>query len=352
MSQKQNSLTIRDVARLANVSVATAGRVVGGYGSVSEESARKVNQAIKELDFRPNSIAQSMKNKSTKTLGIIVANICNPFFSKMVRAAQDVADRNDYHVIVCNTDEESAKEVEYVETLLMKKVDGLIVASAAKPGTRDIKKLQRLYSNSVPTILVDRKISGLSLPSITTNNKELSYQATKHFIAKGHKRIAIVSGLQYLSSVCDRIEGYKEALDEEGLPFDDSLVVECASVAPDGGYLAARSLFNHGKDMPTAVMPLNSLLTEGVIKFAAENKIAIPGGWSIIGWDDFELASILPYPLSVVDQDSYEMGRLASHQIINFLRDNSDSNRFINLDTIMNCKLILRNSVADCGVSG
>lgn len=352
MKNKQNSLTIKDVAKLANVSVATAGRVVGGYGSVSEESARKVQQAIKELDFRPNSIAQSMKNKSTKTLGVIVANICNPFFSKMVRAAQDVADRNDYHVVVCNTDEEPSKEIEYVETLLMKKVDGLIVASAAKPGTKAIKILQRLYSSTVPTILVDRKIGGVSLPSITTNNKELAYQATKHLIAKGHRRIAIVSGLKYLSSVSDRLEGYKVALSEAGLPIDESLMVECGSVATDGGYLGAKNLYKLGRQHPTAVMPLNSLLTEGVIKFAVENGVRIPEDWSIIGWDDFELASVLPHPLTVVEQDSYEMGRIASHHIVNFLKDNGDANSFSNLNTVMDCRMILRDSVIESSATG
>ena len=344
-TNERKKLTIRDVAVNAKVSAATVGRVIGGYGSVSAHMTKKVNEAVKALGYYPDGIAQSMKNKTTHTLGIIVANICNPFFGTIVRAAEDAAERNGYNIIVCNTDEDIRKELLYAETLLQKKVDGLIVASAYFKTAKEAQKIRQLYGEFMPTVLIDRKILGLGLPTITTDNTAASYNATSFLINLGHKRIAIVSGIRRLSSLRERIQGYIKALTDKGITVENDLIIDCGNLVTQGGYKAAAELFTNGKKRPTAIIALNSLLTEGVLKYISEIGINIPRDVSVVGWDDFELATVLSPPLTVVRQHPYAIGKAAAELIIAHLKGQIDEIAFSKSTMVMDCDLIIRKSV-------
>ncbi len=342
---KKKRITIRDVAVKAKVSVATVGRVIGGYGVVSPSTVKKVNEVAKVLGYLPDGIAQSLKIKSTHTLGVIVANICNPFFGTIVRAAEDEAEKNKYNVVVCNTDENIEKEILYAKTLLTKKVDGLIVASAYFEGVGHSQKLRSLYGDFIPTVLIDRKLPRLQVPLITTDNFDAAYNATKYLVQEGHRRIAVISGLTRLSSVGERIEGYKKALLDAGIPVDESLIIDCGNVLTRGGYDAAVELLARPEGKPTAIIPLNSLLTEGVLKRISEVGVRIPEDVSIIGWDDFELATVLRPPLTVVHQDAYAIGKAAAQIMIAHLEDRLDDVAFSKSTVTLDCEFRQRQSV-------
>jgi len=345
-TRKRKTITIKDVATRANVSTATVGRVIGDYGRVSAGTSEKVFEAVKALGYYPDAIAQSMKNKNTRTLGIIVSNICNPFFGTIVRAAEDEAEKNNYNVIICNTDEDIKKEVGYAETLLQKKVDGLIVASAYLEGARQGKKIRQLYSEFMPTVLIDRKISNVSLPTVVTDNFAASYNATKYLIDQGHTKIAIASGMLGLSSVSDRVDGYKKVLADNGIAIDEDLIIDCGNVMTQGGYQVAKELCSRKKNRPTAIMPLNSLLTEGVLKYLAEIGMRIPGQISVLGWDDFELATALSPQLTVVRQDPYAIGKTACQIIVAHLTGQLDDIAFSKSAVVVESQLITRGSVS------
>ena len=182
-SGTNNKLTIEDVARHAGISRATVGRVIGNYGSVSEKAREKVMQAVKELNFQPNAIAQSLRNQNTRTLAVIIGNIKNSYFSALVFSIENEAMKCGYNVLICNTNEQESKEINHLQTVYSKRVDGIILTSVYNADDLVPDHLRHLYENNVPIVLVDRKINGLDVDLVQSNNEEASYQATQHLIS-------------------------------------------------------------------------------------------------------------------------------------------------------------------------
>jgi len=345
---KKKEYTIKDVAMLAGVSTATAGRVLGGYGSVSPKTAQAVLDAAEKLNYIPNAIAQSMKKRNTHTIGLIIANICNPFFSLIAKATEEQLSKHGYNVIICNTDEDIDRELSYMKTLYEKRIDGLMIASALKGNDKITNEIKRLYSGKIPTLIIDREISSLSLPTIASDNFSGAYDATNHLIRLGHKRIGVIGTT--ISTLFDRVEGYKKALKDNNIPFDNRLIAQegirhiQAGNVEEGRNVTLKMLTaTHAR--PTALLVLNNLLTFGALQAIHELGMKIPDDIALIGWDDFDLAPVMNPPVTVVKQSTDNLAIIASNWMLQLIQE-PDNPINDNKKIVIPTQLIVRGS---CG---
>jgi LacI family transcriptional regulator len=295
--------TIRDVAKKAGVSVATVSHVINGTRKVAPETEARVRRAIEELGYQPNAIAQSLRKRTTYAIGILVSDITNPFFATLVRGAEDAALEAGYSVIVCNSDEDPQKEDMYIRALWRRRIDGMLIAPT-RDGTSSA--LQELVRRKLPFVFVDRKAKGIEADAVLSDNIGGAYLATKHLIERGHKRIGIVLGIPGATTTEERLLGYRQALEETGLPFTEDLVV-WGGYRMEGGRKACAQLLSLS-DPPTAIFSTNNLMTVGVLQELSHRSIKIPEEVAVVGFDDLEWAEIVYPPLTVVAQRPYEIG--------------------------------------------
>jgi DNA-binding LacI/PurR family transcriptional regulator len=331
--------TLDDVAQRAGISVATAGRALGGYGKVAVATRDRVLAAAQELNYHPNALARSMKQRSTFTIGLIVGNICNSFFAQIVRAVATAVWRNGYKVIVCDTNENIETELDHAKKLLELRVDGIIVAPTASE-TGSLSRATKEIYGSVRTVFIDRAVKGAKIPTVVSDNLAAAHEATAHFIQLGHKRIGVVVGRLALDSMTSRVEGYRRALQENRITFDESLVIDAIDVGVEGGYRATKTLLERNR-RPTALIVMNNLLVIGALNALKEKGLMIPDDVALIGWDDFDAAPHLQTPLTVVEQPTHAMGSIAAEQLIK-MRFNETVDPPLHI--VLNSTLIVRKS--------
>ncbi len=336
--ENSRNTTIKDIAARARTSVATAGRALGGYGNVSRETKARVVAAAKALDFQPNMSARSLKGKSTKTIGLMIANVRVPFFSMLVRAVEDSAMEKGFSVIVCNIDDDREKEREYLSLLWSKRVDGLIVCSAFTAKSEMQAGVARLYDKKIPTVFLDRKVDGMERPSVQIDNITGTTLAVNHLVDLGHSRIGLASHLPSVDTIRNRILGYKQALHNHGLKFDPSLIAAQGTHALQDGVKVGKALLQLKKP-PTAIVTINALVTFGVLAAIKEMGLRIPDDVSLIGWDDFELATIMTPAVSVISQPTYSLGSIATGMLFDML-----NNRGTRESILLSPQLVVRES--------
>jgi LacI family transcriptional regulator len=340
---KQELATLEDVARRAGISVATAGRALGNYGRVSSKTRTLVLKAARDLNYHLNRVARGMKQRSTFTVGLIVGNICNPFFSTIVRAVEATLVQRDYNLIVCDSDEDISKEVSHAHVLVQRRVDGMIVSPTASPEGVSSKAAKMLAERNVPLVLVDRLVPDIRVPAVLADNVGGAFEATKYLLELGHRRVGIIVGRKTLASMAARIEGYRRALSLGGVVFDESLVVDGVDAGVQGGYNATQHLLT-SKRPPTAIIAMNNLLVLGTLNVVREKGFHIPRDISIIGWDDFDAASHLRAPLTVVDQPAQTMGTMAAEHLLRLISGDTDHQP---LEILLRCVLIRRKSCSE-----
>jgi LacI family transcriptional regulator, galactose operon repressor len=337
---KQQLATLADVARHAGISVAAAGRALGNYGRVSSKTRSLALKAARDLNYHPNRVARGMKKRSTLTVGLIVGNICNPFFSTIVRAVEATLIKRDYNLIVCDSDEDISKEISHAHVLFQRRVDGMIVSPTASPEGIGSKAAKMISERNVPLVLIDRLVPGIKVPAVLADNIGGTFDATKYLLELGHKRVAVIVGRKTLGSMSARMEGYRRAMALGGVVCDESLVVDGVDVGVQGGYNAAQHLLA-SEYPPTAIIAMNNLLVLGALNAVREKGLRIPRDISIIGWDDFDAASHLKAPLTVVDQPAQTMGTMAAEHLLRLM---SGETVHQPLEILLRCILIRRKS--------
>lgn len=338
--------TIRDVGKFAGVSPATVGRVVGGYGQVSEETRQRVLTAVQELDYHPNGIAQRMKGKQIRSIGMIVSDICNPFFGTIVRAVEDTLVKYGYNLIVCNTDDNVEKEILYIQTLSENRVDGVLACTACEVGKRVNRGIKKFYAG-IPTIFIDREAEEIAVPVIQADNFGGAYEAVTHLIRLGHRRIGIIAGGSNVSSIHQRLNGYMQALSDFNIPIQEEMIQIGQLLGVEGGVVAARGLLELPPDKrPTALLGLNNLMTTGALLAINERGLKIPDDVAVIGWDDFELATLLSPALTVVTQPTYSIGTISAERMIDKLQNHQSEHKDKETKIVLKTELIIRES---CG---
>jgi LacI family transcriptional regulator len=298
-----------DIAKRAGVAPITVSRVINNSGYVSQVTRERVEAAVKELGYVPNTIARGLRSKRTHTLALVVTDITNPYFTSMARGVEDVAGASNYTVIYCNTDESEAKEEKYANMLAQRQVDGVLLV----PSCGNVKTIQFLKSNDIDVVVLDRRVSGEGADVVYSDSKNGASRLTKLLIGLGHKRIAIVAGSRGVSTSEDRVIGYQQALSEAGLGGNE-LIYYGAFNEHSGYQLANQAMMQTPR--PTAIFGGNNFVAMGAIKAIHDLNLDVPGDVSVVGFDDLpEFMFMKPF-LTVARQPAYEMGRLAAELLL------------------------------------
>jgi LacI family transcriptional regulator len=302
MDSKPN---IQDVARLADVSIATVSRVINNQGGVRKVTEERILRAIEELGYIRNAAARTMKRKETNTIGVIVPDIKNPFFPLVMAGIEQKAREKDYFTILSSTNESPIIEEKIVKNFIERGVDGVIITTANENG----EHLKLLQEQNIPIVAVDRSIRSFEVDTVLVDNVKGSYQAVQHLILQGHRKIAIICGPQNTTPGFERFIGYKKALEDYNIPLDERLVVQ-GDFGDHSGYLATR-LLNELDERPTAIFSSNNLMTIGCMKALDELNWRLGYEVSFIGFDDVDIATFLNPKLSVVARPMNAVGEIA-----------------------------------------
>jgi len=335
------TVTIRDVARLSGVSSMTVSRVINRSDRVHPETRRRVEHAIAELGYVPSRLARGLTGQRTATLAVIVPDVANPFFTLIVRGAEDVARRSDYRMILCNTRADLAIERDVVEEMIAHRVEGVVIAPVSD---RSRAHLRRLTAYGVPFVLVDRTVPGVDSDVVVGDNVDGARRLVEHLISLGHRRIGFIVESDDVSTARDRHRGYVEGLQAAGLPLDDDLIVR-SSVDPGGGRDGLRRLLELAKP-PTAVFTVNNLVALGALEAVRESGLAVPDDVALVCFDDIEYASRM-YPfLTVMAQPAETLGTLATQLLLDRIEGRAgERRRFV----VLAPEFVVRRS---CGALG
>lgn len=305
--------TIKDVARMAGVSVSTVSKYING-GNVRAENVEPIRNAIEALDFRVNPFARSLKTQRSRYIGILLPSITAPFFGSVVDALDRKLREHGYHSLISCYGSSPGLERDNLQFLLGNGIDGLVYAP--EDITADV--FHELTANSgIPVVQVDRKIQGVASDTVLVDNTDAVYKAVTRLITKGHKRIAIVTGSRSVFSARERLMGYISALSDHNILYDDSLVISATNEFATG-YRGFNSLMQL-PDPPTAVFATNYDITLGLITAARERGVKIGEELDVFGFDCVEVCTMMQPPLPVVHQPEAEIGRTAAQYLIDRL---------------------------------
>lgn len=314
-----NAVTIKDIASHCGVSIATVSRVLNNSPrGVSAKTVERIRKVIAELDYRPNTLARSMITKITHTIGLVIPDVRNPFFSELVRGVEDVCNENGYSCFLCNTDGRINKENEYIGVLRDRVVDGLIFTTQNdvefNPAFLDFKK------RHIPFCFIERYVDELpDTPGVFFDNEGGATELTQFIIDKGHRRIAYISGPLATRNAIMRKNGYLAALRRNGLDVDESLIVE-GNYRFDGGHAAIERLLAGGQPRFTAVMAGNDLMALGAYQGLTERGLRVPEQISIAGFDNIAFPAVLRPLITTVEIPGYELGKCGTEMLIKLMR--------------------------------
>jgi len=331
--------TIYDVAREAGVAPSTVSYVLNNTKKVKESTRKRVMKAVEKLDYTPSSIARSLKTKTTSTIGIILPDISNPFFSEITKGIEDVANDYGYTVFICNTYENPQKEEKYLNTFLSKNIDGLILVSTS---TQDFDNL-KLH---IPIVAVDRKVTidSAKYGYISVDNRKGGFEATSYLLDKVTGKVLAVSGPVCINTYAERISGYRTALEKRGISSSKGGVFEVLKdhISIDGGFKMMKSMIQKGIIRSgDGVFATNDLIAIGAIRALQNNGFQVPGDIKIIGFDDIYPSSLITPALATIAQPKYKMGAEAMRMLYRFMLNEKNVKKTLRLVP----KLIVRESV-------
>jgi LacI family transcriptional regulator len=330
-------VNIKDVAKRAGVSPATAARVAGKYGNVSETTRQRVLSAIQELGYQPDAIARSMVTRSTRTIGLVVTDITNPFFAELARGVESITWSQGYSLFLADTDEDIAREKAMISTMREKRVDGIILVPASSQYSRH---LSELVKEGTPLVLVDRAVSRLDVDRVMVDNEQGAYQAVSHLASLGHRRIAMILDNPAITTNTERLAGYRRALKEYGLQEDETLILICRYTSQSAYQNIAQLL--ERSDRPTALFTANNFMTLGALQAIYDNGLQVSKDIALVGFDDLDRGGINLPKLTAVAQPVNEIGQLAAQRLITRMQGKTDSAQEYRLKT----RFIIRES---CG---
>ena len=300
--------TIKDVARTAGVSYTTVSHVLNQTRPVSDDARARVLAAVETLAYVPSALARSLKSKTTGSIGLIIPNNTNPYFSEVARGIEDSCYAAGYSVILCNSDDDPAKQRDYLNVLLTKRCDGLIVATLAQTDGELLRKMK------VPTVLLDRAPKDMAIDLVAVDNAAAGALAAAHLLSLGRRRIACIGGPQDIAISRERIGGLRQTLLDAGVELPEALLAY-ADFTSAGGYLAARNLLALPQ-APDAIFCCNDLMAIGALRAAAERGIAVPEALAVVGFDDIDLAQFVHPTLTSVAQNTRKLGQLTAECLL------------------------------------
>ncbi|EOW9209473.1 TPA: substrate-binding domain-containing protein [Vibrio cholerae] len=332
--------TMKDIARLAGVSTSTVSHVINKSRFVSDEIAERVNNAAQQLNYAPSALARSLKMNRTKTIGMLVTTSTNPFFGEVVKGVERSCYHQGYNLILCNTEGDNQRMKASINTLLQKRVDGLLLMCSTLEGER-LDVFDR-YPD-IPVVVMDWGPILFASDKIQDNSLQGGYMAAKHLIECGHKEIGCITGPLIRHQAQMRYEGYKRALAEAGIAINPDWIVE-SDFECEGGYQAFEKLYERGK-LPSALFVSNDMMAMGVIQAASQRGLRVPDDLSLIGYDDVHIAKFMTPALTTIHQPKYRLGKAAVDTLLYRLENPDTTAQVVQLEPT----LVVRNSVRKLG---
>jgi DNA-binding LacI/PurR family transcriptional regulator len=333
---------IADVAALAGVSPATVSRVLNDAPFVDAGLRARVQRAVATLSYRPDRVARSLRRGATATLGLIISDVQNPFFTSVVRGVERVAGSRELLVMLCNADSEPARERRYGEALIAERVAGVVIASADPAG----EAVHALVSAGIPTVIVDRESGHAAVDTVFVNNRAGARCAVEHLSTLGHRRIGLICGPLNFSVARERLEGYKAGLVQADIAFDSGLV-RIGDFRQASGHSAMATLLQEMRGQLDGVFVAGDLMTLGALAAIHEAELDIPADISVVGFDDMPWASALNPPLTTVAQPATAMGEIAAQLVIDRIEGNAEAPP---RHVVLEPRLIVRASTAPARV--
>lgn len=315
---KFEAVTIKDIAKALGLSTSTVSRALRDSYEISPETKKLVLDYAEKINYQPNPIALSLKERRTHSIGVIVAEIANSFFSQAIDGIESVAYRNGYNVIISQTRESYEREVINLNYLTSRSIDGLIVSVSAE--TSDFSNFKELHDRGMPIVFFDRIVPELNTHKVMVDSYRGAYDATAHLIQNGYKQIAALTNNSVLSITKDRLAGYLAALADHGLKGNEDFIKYC----PHGGLLPtemeeAMEQLLSGRSRPDAILALSDKLTTGCLRTLKARKIKVPEEIALIGFSNSDLTELIDPSLSIIQQPAFEMGELATNSLLQLI---------------------------------
>jgi LacI family transcriptional regulator len=338
-------LTISDIAKLANVSISTVSIVLNNKTGVSEKTRKRVLEVIEKFNYNPSQIAQSLALKETKSIGLIIKEIDNPHFAKVMKGVYDTASEFGYSVLLGSSELQNEKEAEIINTMLSKRVDGLIISPIQNDEVNFIS-LANLLNNNISFVILGM-VDNRSVNSVDIDNTKAAFEAVSYLISLGHRNIAYFGGPPHSGHAQKRLLGYQRALMENGISFSTQ---HFYSVGPniEDSYKIAYELFLNKSDLPTAVFCYNDLSAIGVISALENLNFQVPDDVSVFGFDNIDYGKYLKIPLSTIDMPAYRIGEESVKLLLNVIKSNGELK---NEKVILDHKVVIRNTCSNLNTS-
>jgi len=334
---QKKSITIKDVARYAGVSTSTVSHVINRTRFVKDSTRQKVLKAISDLGYHPNILARNLRRSKTNTVGLIICDLTNPFFSEILRGIEQCLGKEGYSIIVANTDYDIKKESDSVRLFYSKRVDGFIIV----PASNEDRHVKFLVDNNVPIVLLDRKLDKVRADSVIVDNFGGTKKLTAHLINSGHRRIGIITGSTNCTPGKERLAGYLEALKMSNLSMDQTLI-KIGNFKQESGYKLTLELLSLPSP-PTAIVACNNLMGLGVLDALKDRKIHIPEEIAVGVFDDMPWFRHINPPLTVVAQPSFELGVTAGRLLLEQIKKERRKPREI----VFKVDLVVRDSAGE-----
>ncbi len=324
--------SIKDVAKAAEVSVATVSRVLAGKSRVKEATRKRVLQAVDQLNYRPNLVARSLRVQTSARIGLVVSDIRNPFFTAISRAVEDSAYKQGFSVLLCNTDENPEKEELYLNVLHDENVAGIIFSP-----TRQFSARFKSYSSSIPYVMIDRFVESKDMDMVLLDNVAAGYELTTHLIENGFCKLAGLFG-DASTTAPERRRGFQKALNDHGLEPVATHVI-APRIGP--GYETTMDLLTR-KDRPDAIFTSNSMLTAGAFRAIRDSRLIVPDDVALVGFDETTWGELVDPPITLIAQPTEEIGWTATELLFQRIEEPTRSPKTV----ILRGKLIVRGSSA------
>lgn len=338
---KLGQATIKDIAKALNISSSTVSRALKDYPGISKETKEKVKALAKKLNYRPNAVALSLRKSKSSTIGVIIPEVVHFFFSTVISGIEEVAYANGYNVILLQTNENIAREIAAVDTIISNQVDGLLVSFSKE--TANFDHFKKLMDYHYPIVFFDRIPNLKDTVNVSVDDQTGAYRAVKHLIEQGYTRIVHLAGPENLKISIDRKEGYIKALKEANIPIREEWIIPCPKGTPDESETICKALLSDPSNRPDAVFASNDIAAAGAMQAAKSLGLKLPEDFGAVGFSDWQFSSMIGPPLSSVSQPGFKMGEKAAQLLLEMI-DSESEEAFRSRTEMLETGLVIRES--------
>lgn len=340
------TVTISDIAKKANVSSATVSRVLNSSGYVKEDTKKRIQAVIKEMNYTPSAIARSLSKSETNTIGVIVPDITNSYFGEIIKGISEIAEKNNLNIILFNTDNYLEKEIRALNVLKEQRIKGIIMTPGFGEEKFNDDYIKTISNLNIPIVLVSADVKFTNLNGVFVDNIKGSFDATQLLIKEGHTKVGIITGLLSAEPSIDRLTGYKKALEANNITINDKYILN-GDFKLDKAYELTKRLIEE-KDHPTALVVCSNMMTMGVIKALNEKNKNIPTDLSIIGFDKIDFLDMVGLNITYMEDCPIELGRSSMKMLCEIIYNSNDEDNNIKRLTIAP-KIVIRGSEKKLG---